>query len=289
MNVSKGELNMKMKNDIIETYKGCIIQHGKMNDRIYLMKILETAENPVTDIINLADKKGYSKIIAKIPELKKQKFLNNGFIEEAEIPSFYSDNSSASFMGFYIDKKRRVEDKIDVIEKNLSIAIEKGKDAKKSELDNKFTIRECTTSDTEEMAEIYRKVFPTYPFPIHKSEYLEETMKTHIDYYCVETDNVMVALSSSEKDIKELNVEMTDFATLPEWRGYGFGQALLSIMEKNMKEKDFKTSYTIARAMSAGMNIVFSRAGYEYGGRLINNTNISGNIESMNIWYKPLG
>lgn len=40
--------------------------------------------------------------------------------------------------------------------------------------------------------------------------------------------------------------------------------------------------------MSAGMNITFSKTGYRYGGRLKNNTNISGNIESMNAWYKHL-
>jgi len=36
------------------------------------------------------------------------------------------------------------------------------------------------------------------------------------------------------------------------------------------------------------MNITFRKAGYEFGGRLKNNTNISGNIEGMNVWYKSL-
>jgi hypothetical protein len=36
------------------------------------------------------------------------------------------------------------------------------------------------------------------------------------------------------------------------------------------------------------MNITFAKLGYRYGGRLINNTNISGSIESMNVWYKSL-
>ncbi|MFH1725408.1 MAG: putative beta-lysine N-acetyltransferase, partial [Elusimicrobiota bacterium] len=45
---------------------------------------------------------------------------------------------------------------------------------------------------------------------------------------------------------------------------------------------------TIARAVSFGMNIAFARVGYSFGGTLWNNTNISGNIESMNIWHKRL-
>ena len=59
-------------------------------------------------------------------------------------------------------------------------------------------------------------------------------------------------------------------------------------MGKAMKLKGIKTAYTIARAKSAGMNITFSKAGYKFGGRLKNNTNIFGNIESMNVWYKHL-
>jgi hypothetical protein len=47
-----------------------------------------------------------------------------------------------------------------------------------------------------------------------------------------------------------------------------------------------KTLYTIARSHSAGMNITFAKKGYLFGGTLINNTDISGKIESMNVWYK---
>jgi len=36
------------------------------------------------------------------------------------------------------------------------------------------------------------------------------------------------------------------------------------------------------------MNITFARNNYSFAGTLINNTNISGQIESMNVWYKAL-
>lgn len=36
------------------------------------------------------------------------------------------------------------------------------------------------------------------------------------------------------------------------------------------------------------MNVTFSKLNYNYGGTLINNTNISGDLESMNVWYKIL-
>jgi putative beta-lysine N-acetyltransferase len=81
---------------------------------------------------------------------------------------------------------------------------------------------------------------------------------------------------------------MTDFATLPEHRGENIALYLLDFMEKAMKKRGYKTAYTIARALSYGMNITFAKAAYKMGGTLINNTNICGKIESMNVWHKPI-
>jgi len=55
-----------------------------------------------------------------------------------------------------------------------------------------------------------------------------------------------------------------------------------------MKQKGFGVSYTSAVAESYGMNISFARQGYEFAGRLKNNTQINGGLKSMNIWYKCL-
>ena len=81
---------------------------------------------------------------------------------------------------------------------------------------------------------------------------------------------------------------MTDFATLPDARGNGYALQLLFFLEQEIKERGILTAYTIARAVSPGMNVTFGKADYRFGGRLHNNTDISGNIESMNVWYKSL-
>ena len=36
------------------------------------------------------------------------------------------------------------------------------------------------------------------------------------------------------------------------------------------------------------MNITFAKHGYSFAGTLTNNTQISGQLESMNVWYKAL-
>jgi len=81
---------------------------------------------------------------------------------------------------------------------------------------------------------------------------------------------------------------MTDFATLPSHRGRGIATHLLGVMDTHAREAGVRVAYTIARACSFGMNITFGRRGYRYAGTLVNNTQIAGSIESMNVWYKLL-
>lgn len=275
--------------DKIENYKGSIIQHGHYNDRIYLIQLtsLSSEEFPY-ELINFAKTNGYSKIFAKVPEIAAKTFFIAGFLEEARIPAFFSGKETAVFMGFYLNAERIKESDIEKIENILKVAFGRKTADKVPCSENQFILRKCNKTDISAMAKIYKEVFLSYPFPIHNPDYLLKTMQSHIDYFGIEIDGRLVAVSSAEIDKEAANVEMTDFATLSEWRGKNFGQQLLARMENEMKKKDIKTAYTIARAMSPGINVTFSKAGYQFGGRLKNNTNISGKIESMNIWYKSL-
>ena len=268
---------------------GSLIQHGKYNDRIYLMKISPEASAELPQLlISMAEHHSYSKVFAKLPESAAENFYQAGFQKEASVPEFYNSEDTGVFLAYYLKPERAEEKQKGTYAKNITLALDKHK-SENAELDHgKFLLRPCTEEDTEAMAEIYRKVFASYPFPIHDSDYILETMRDNVDYFCAETKGEIVALASSEKDTKASNVEMTDFATLPRWRGNRLAVHLLKLMEKEMRKQGIKTAYTIARAASPGMNITFSKLGYTFGGRLKNNTNISGTIESMNIWYKAL-
>ncbi|MFT6987115.1 MAG: putative beta-lysine N-acetyltransferase [Psychromonas sp.] len=275
--------------DIIENFEGSVIQHGRYNDRIYLIKL--ASEAPATtpcNLIDLAIKNNYSKIFAKVPECHSEMFFAAGFEEEARIPAFYDGKITAVFIGFYLNAERAEEPDLGRMDEILNMALEKQAGKSKCYLNNDVTLRICNEADVVTMAALYKSTFKSYPFPIDNPAYILKTMKSHVDYFGIEVNGQLVAVSSAEMDKQSSNAEMTDFATLPEWRGNGFAQSLLFEMENAMKKKGIKTLYTIARAMSAGMNQTFSKAGYRFGGRLKNNTNISGNIESMNVWYKHL-
>lgn len=266
-----------------------ILQHGKYNDRIYLMKLSEDDFPGIIDKLEkLAITEGYSKIFAKVPCYARDKFLENGYLVEASIPRFYNGTEDGYFLGKYFSEWRIIEDKSEKIYKILFASMSKKYKEIKANLPPEFNFKICNNSDVFKITDVFKKVFETYPFPIHDPEYIQKTMNENVYYFSVTRDNNIVALSSSEIDTNSQNVEFTDFATLPEYQGNGLAFYLLEKMENEMQKKNIKVAYTIARAYSYGINSIFSKSGYKYCGTLLNNTNIHGNFESMNVWYKWL-
>jgi len=270
-----------------------LIQHGPFSNRVYLMK-LAGADLPgiVDKLAALCGERGYTKIFAKVPGSHAAPFLAAGYTREAAIPGFFNGDDAGDFLSRFLDPGRADPGKDGPeIRRVLHLAESKagrGGDIAPPprEVDSVFT---CSPGDADEMSDLYRRVFATYPFPIHDPAYLRKTMDSHVAYFGFRReDGRLVALASAEMDVSAGNVEMTDFATLPEMRGRGLAQRLLSTMELEMERRGLSVAYTIARALSPGMNITFSRRGYVFCGTLVNNTQISGKIESMNVWYKRL-
>jgi putative beta-lysine N-acetyltransferase len=192
-------------------------------------------------------------------------------------------------MSKYLKRKRRKLTPEEEAEVQKIIRLTKSKEKSAPRAPEGFTFRMLTEDDAEPLAELYKVVFKTYPFPIFDPNYIKQTMKENIIYFgTLDADGNLVAASSAETDPEGLNVEMTDFATNPEYRGHSLALSLLYHMEREMKQRGFHVAYTIARAHSPGMNITFAKAGYQYGGTLIHNTHIAGDLETMNVWYKRL-
>lgn len=274
-------------NDTIETIGSSILHHGKYNDRIYLLNFQRHDFPGILDELGeLALEKQYSKIIAKVPSFAKDGFMKYGYSVEAFIPRFYNGIEDVFFMGNYLTESRRLNCDHEKIRKILNTASARYVEGRGAQLPDGFYYKICDCSDIHKIAEVYRSVFETYPFPIHDPEYIRKTMDENFIYFSVRKNNNIIALASSEMDIVSQNVEMTDFATLPEYQGYGFGLYLLQKMEAEMQKRNIITAYTIARAFSCGINTIFAKMGYMYSGTLLNNTNISGRLESMNVWYK---
>jgi putative beta-lysine N-acetyltransferase len=278
----------KIMNDKVELIgKGSIIQHGKQNDRIYLMKLDEQDVGEILpQLSSLAHKNNYAKMFCKVPKNLAPIFFADGYILEAYIPKFYNNTEDVFFVSKFLNSDRLL-----TIEKNplsdLSKLLSTKHKIKKTPISD-FSIRKLDDSDVEGITTIYRAVFESYPFPIHDPEYIRKTMKDNILYFGAEKDGLLVALASSEMDLKGGNVEMTDFATLPAYAGNSIALMLLKAMETEMKIQGIKTLYTIARLNSIPINLTFLRSNYRYSGTLIKNTNIAGKIESMNVYFKHI-
>lgn len=269
--------------------KGSLVQHGKNNDRIYLMKLAKEDEEVILkELSNLAKKFGYSKIFGKIPKQIAPLFYADGYILEAYIPDFYKRKEDVLFVSKFLNPARLLNLETDQLKSFNKLLLNKSGKQKKLKKKSEYTVRRLTKKDFEQITGIYREVFQSYPFPIHNPGYILKTMEENVWYFGAEKDGKLAALASSEIDFNGENAEMTDFATKHSHLGNNLSVLLLKSMEKEMKKQGIKTLYTIARLNSIPMNMTFLRFDYTYSGTLIQNTNISGNIESMNVYYKHL-
>ena len=278
--------------DRLEHLGRSLVQHGPENDRVYLMH-LDMADYPVivSEITAMAERHGYSKIFAKIPGKAAQMFLDSGFKCEARATRLFNiqgEEDDALFLGRFLSDDRSREQNPETIANVLQVAERKAADSQLEKLSGEFSLRPLTEDDTKEMARIYGMVFPTYPFPIHDPAFLQKCMRDNVRFVGAIKDGRTVALASAEIFADLGTAEMTDFATMPEYTGHKLAQYLLADLENRLRHQGITTAFTIARAVSYGMNITFARAGYSHAGTLVNNTNISGGIESMNVWHKSL-
>ncbi|MCF7954715.1 MAG: putative beta-lysine N-acetyltransferase [Phycisphaerae bacterium] len=279
--------NLKER-DITEKISGALLQHGPLSNRIYLMKLNQADPKQLIGAMGeLAKNNGYTKIFAKIPANQAEIFIDSGYQQEAVVPAFFHAQEACAFLGYYLDPDRKHEESLLDLENIVEMAKKKGSNnIAPAVLPAGAVLRRCVPEDAASMSKLFGKVFSSYPFPIDKPDFITNTMLENVAYFGIEINKKFVSLSSAQMDTVSKNAEMTDFATLPEFRGNSFASLLLSFMEKEMRPCGIQTAYTIARAISPAMNITFGKAGYKYGGRLINNTNIAGQIESMNVWYK---
>jgi putative beta-lysine N-acetyltransferase len=277
-----------MEADKIESINGAYVQHGRASDRVYVMKIDATVDRKtvIKAIEALAMRHHYGKIFVKAHLSDEATFLDAGYRREGFVEGLFDGKEDGVFLCRYPDVSRMTDPRQDVIVDVLTTAKSRATEPfVKSKAP--FSIAKATPHDATEMATLYRQVFASYPFPIVDADYLRATMLSHIVYFVARDEmGSVVAASSIEMDTAAKNAEMTDFATLPVCRGKKIALHLLAAMEREAPSLGIKTVFTIARAMSYGMNITFARLGYTFGGTLVNNTQISGAIESMNIWYK---
>ena len=275
-----------MTPDKIKNIGQSTIQIGPLNDRIYLMKLSsEDMPEIVSELKNKAKSADVSKIFAKVPSELSPHFISEGFAEEATVPNLFADDDG-TFLSFYSSSSRaeiKDQGKLDHI---IEVAEGKYGTGINAQLAEGLDLKKLTATDSRGLAELYRKVFSTYPFPVHDENYIKNEINQNGCFYGVFHKEQLIGAASAEAGHDGWSVELTDFAVLPEYRKKGIAGALLHKLEEESRISGKKCFFTIARACSYGINSLFAKAGYTYSGTIPNNTNISGSLETMNIWFK---
>ena len=235
----------------------------------------------------LAKHNKFDKIFVKARKRDFQKYLSHGFVMEGVL-RYYFNGEDAYILSRFSSKSRAMSKNLvgesELIE-DLIYSTEKKKIKK---LDANIKLVTATNEHIPQLTFIYRSVFETYPSPLTNPDYIKSTMDRNVVYKIAMQNGEAIAAASAEINKKYSNAEMTDCATTPKARSKGLMQHILISLEKDLRKMNIKTAYTLARAKSMGMNKVFFRLDYEYSGRLINNCDIFGSYEDMNIWVKKL-
>ncbi|MEQ9365427.1 MAG: putative beta-lysine N-acetyltransferase [Leptospirales bacterium] len=241
-------------------------------------------------LLFLADENDFDRILLKAREDDWRRFLKRGFVLEGQIKNYFH-GADAFVLGRFSSEERLNSPA--QVEENRTIEKIQG-DARNADyqapaLPEGYRVVPATEAYIPKMVQLYRRVFRTYPTPLSHPDYLQQTMRGHVIYRLIlNAKGDLVCAASAEMNAEHSNAELTDCATRASDRGKGLMFHLLTRVEADLRERGIATGYTMARAASGGMNAVFYRMGYEYGGRLVNSCDIGGGYENMNIWYKDL-
>lgn len=235
----------------------------------------------------LAEANGFDKIFVKARKEDFQQFLSRGYIMEG-ILRYYLNGEDAYVLSRFSSYSRIKSKELINEAKLMENIIYNSSPSLKRKLPKEITIVDAKQEHIPQLVYIYRSVFETYPSPLTNPDYIKAAMKKDVIFKLALDGDVAIAAASAEMNRKYSNAEMTDCATTPQSQGKGLMQFLLTELEKSVREEGIQTVYTLARAQSIGMNKSFFRLDYEFSGRLINNCDIFGQFEDLNIWVKKL-
>lgn len=226
-----------------------------------------------------------TKIIMTAQENDWQELFIRGFLLESLHPNFFRGKPGYHLSKFLAQERRNSQfwDREDQV---LKEAVKITSQIKP--LPKEYEIRRAQDGDIQQLADLFSTVFKTYPTPLNQTDYLGQMMKEHSVFWAVFHQGQAVSAASLDIDHKTLSAELTDCATLSEYRGQSLMSHLVENLEEEAKSLGLSTLYTIARALSIGINAVFARLGYHYYGRFANNCDICGQFEDMNLWSKEL-
>lgn len=258
--------------------------HDDFNKRIRFDDYNGSIAEIVKAAIKISLENNCEKLIFKARKEDYEIMLANGFVLEAKVDKYYL-GSHMYFFCMYFTSDRRNSD-FWAEEDHLLQNVYKSQSKKPSEESHEYELRICDENDATGLADLYHSVFKVYPVPMNDKNYIKKCINDGNLFLAYFHNDKVVSAVSAEVNRLYRNAEITDCATMPEYRQFGLMQQLIARLEEHLFKREIFCLYTIARARSYGMNLAFHRLGYQYRGRLANNCFIFEDIEDMNVWVK---
>ncbi|RSD26323.1 putative beta-lysine N-acetyltransferase [Mesobacillus subterraneus] len=245
-----------------------------------LLDVLDKAEQ-------FAEEEKADKLIIRGRREHFTQLLQRGYRYEASIDGYFLGSDCLFFSKFLSDERKACPHwtEEDGIIKNVYHLAEPSKTITPPK---EYALKKMDESDAHALSELYSTVFQIYPTPLNNPEYIVKTMQEGTIYYGFVFNGQVVSAASAEVNHFYKNAELTDCATLKEHRKHGLMKILLVQLEQELIQHGIFCAYSIARALSFGMNAVLYQLGYSYRGRLVNNVYIYDKMENMNVWVKDL-
>lgn len=235
--------------------------------------------------ISLEEQSG--KIIAYVRDIDKPCFEQQDFIQEGQIQGYFRGEDAHCF-SYFINPERMHSSRIgqeDIILRDTILAPSAQQEFLHAA---RFYIRNTTADDIEKLARFMGEYFETYPTPVHDPKYIKKVIREGTLFKIVLHQEEIAAVASADCNQTLLNAEITDCLTHPAFRGNGLAVQLIAALEKDLQALGYMTLFSLARAISPGINRALKYNEYHFSGRLINNCNIMGSTEDMNIWVKNI-
>ena len=257
------------------------------NKRVKIVDFNNISIQNLKRITHFASKLHLGKIICNCDINYLNTFIDSGFVLEGKIDGYFK-GKDAFCMSYFISSERKIC--TNFVKKDLLVKECLGvkNTFEPREKSPTYLIRTANKNDIKEIVKLFSTVFLSYPSPIYDEEYLKQTMDDKILYKIAICNEKIIAIASADMDKENLNAEITDCATHPDYRGKSILSNIIYSLESSLRSKGFITLYSLSRAINPSINFILSKHNYKFTGRLVNNCNICGTFEDMNIWVKNI-
>lgn len=261
------------------------IVFDRHNRRVKIYEIESPDEIRSSTLLADAEAGGFTKVVVYARDGDADDWKELGFVNEGTIRGFFADRADATIWSRFLDDERAVHPRSEEHDQHVEIA--RSCESSPPVLAEEFTCEIGSEEDAETIASLMEGIFTEYPDAI-SPEWVTEAIREGTRHFRVVRDSSgeIIASASAEIDKENRSAELTDCATRPAARGKGLMRYILTELQNDMIERGITDLYTLARSDELSMNCAFSKLGWTYEGRLVNNCRMPNGWESMNIWCR---